>query len=129
MRSGVPATCWLPDVHPLWGIEHGCRTVVIYSPEDLSCYWNRAENSPANPAVIKALRVGQNVVDYATGRELPADKLAVREVKDFKPDSPRRGPCISPSLFMRGLERGPAGDPQLDHLTAPEVWPRCGDQP
>src|SRR5262249_49026713 len=24
-----------PDVHPLWGIEHGCRTVVIYSPADL----------------------------------------------------------------------------------------------
>ena len=22
-----------PDVHPLWGIEHGCRTVVIYSPQ------------------------------------------------------------------------------------------------
>jgi len=24
-----------PDSHPLWGIEHGCRTVVIYSPDDL----------------------------------------------------------------------------------------------
>ena len=46
----------LPDIHPLWGIEHGCRTVVIYSPEDLSCYWNQMENSPGNPAVIKARR-------------------------------------------------------------------------
>lgn len=91
-----------PDVHPLWGIEHGCRTVVIYSPEDLSCYWNQAENSPANPAVIKALRVGQNVVDYATGRELPADKLAVREVKDFKPDSPRRGALHIAKLVHAG---------------------------
>jgi hypothetical protein len=91
-----------PDVHPLWGIEHGCRTVVIYSPEDLSCYWNQAENSPANPAVIKALRVGQNVVDYATGRELPADKLAVREVKDFKPDSPRRGALHVAKLVHAG---------------------------
>jgi len=32
-----------PDVHPLWGIENGRRTVVIYSPTDLSCYWNQSE--------------------------------------------------------------------------------------
>ena len=34
--------------------------------------------SPANPAVIKAIRVGQNVIDYATGRKLPPDKLSER---------------------------------------------------
>ncbi len=73
-----------PGAYPLWGIEHGCRTVVIYSPKDLSCYWNQAEHSPTNTAVILATRVGQNIVDYATGRELPADKLVVREVHDFK---------------------------------------------
>jgi len=91
-----------PDVHPLWGIEHGCRTVVIYSPGDLSCYWNQAENSPSNPSVIKALRVGQNVVDYATGRELPADKLALREVRDFKPESPKRGALYIGKLVHAG---------------------------
>lgn len=80
-----------PDVHPLWGIEHGCRTCVIYSPRDLSCYWNQSEKSPANPAVILAQKVGQNIIDYATGRELPADKLAVREVRDFRPENPKRG--------------------------------------
>ena len=53
-------------------------------PKDLSCYWNQAERSPTNTAVILATRVGQNIVDYATGRELPADKLVVREVHDFK---------------------------------------------
>jgi hypothetical protein len=79
-----------PDISPLWGIEHGCRTVVIYSPLDLSCYWNQSENSPTNPAVIKAVKVGQNVVDYATGREMPADKLTVREVRNFKVDAPKR---------------------------------------
>ena len=61
-----------PGSHPLWGIERGRRTVVIYSPTDLSCYWNQSEHSPANPAVIRAVKVGQNVIDYATGRELPA---------------------------------------------------------
>ena len=80
-----------PEIHALWGIEHGCRTVVIYSPLDLSCYWNQLENTPANPAVIKAIRVGQNVIDYATGREMPADKLTIRDVHDFKGDAPKRG--------------------------------------
>ncbi|WP_422927075.1 DUF4159 domain-containing protein [Singulisphaera sp. PoT] len=82
-----------PDVHPLWGIEHGCRTVVVYSPGDLSCFWNQAESVPrdSNPHISFALKLGQNVVDYATGRERPADKLIVREVKDFKADAPKRG--------------------------------------
>jgi hypothetical protein len=80
-----------PSSIPLWGIEHGCRTVVVYSPEDLSCYWNQAKNNPTNTAVLKAIKVGQNIVDYATGRELPADKLVVREVKNFKNEAPKRG--------------------------------------
>ncbi len=80
-----------PDVHPLYGIEHGCRTVVIYSPEDLSCYWNEMENQPGLPRVVKSQRVGQNIVDYATGREIPADKLSTPEVKDFKGEIAKRG--------------------------------------
>jgi Domain of unknown function (DUF4159) len=80
-----------PEIHPLWGVEHGCRTVLIYSPQDLSCYWNQVERSPTNPAVIKAFRVGENVIDYATGREMPADKLTIRDVHDLKGDAPRRG--------------------------------------
>ena len=80
-----------PEVYPLWGIEHGCRTVVIYSPQDLSCFWNQSEHSPTNTAVIRAVKVGQNIIDYATGREMPADKLVVREMHSLKRDSPRRG--------------------------------------
>jgi hypothetical protein len=91
-----------PDVHPLWGIEYGCRTVVIYSPGDLSCYWNQIETTPENPAVILAERIGQNVVDYATGREMPADKLTVREVKDFGRDDPRRGTLQIAKLVHAG---------------------------
>ena len=87
-----------PGAYPLWGIEHGCRTVVIYSPKDLSCYWNQAEHCPTNTAVILATRVGQNIIDYATGKELPADKLVVREVHDFKARlRPSGAPCGSPS--------------------------------
>ena len=86
-----------PGAYPLWGMEHGCRTVVIYSPKDLSCYWNQAERVPDNSAVILATRVGQNVVDYATGRELPADKLVIREVHNFQAAPAKRGACGSPS--------------------------------
>jgi hypothetical protein len=80
-----------PEIHPLWGIEYGCRTVLIHSPHDLSCFWNQAEHGLSNPAVIKAIRVGQNIIDYVTGREMPADKLAVRELRSFKADAPKRG--------------------------------------
>ena len=60
----------LSGMHPLWGIEHGCRTVVIYSPVDLSCYWNQSERSPANPAVIK---VDQGGTEHHRLRHRPRD--------------------------------------------------------
>jgi hypothetical protein len=103
-----------PKAHPLWGIEHGCRTVVIYSPGDLSCYWNQAEVSPNNPAVGKALRIGENVVDYATGREMPADKLAARPIANFKNDSPRRN-----ALHIAKLRHG--GDWNVAPLAVPNL--------
>jgi hypothetical protein len=109
------------DIHPLWGIEHGCRTVVIYSPEDLSCYWNQSESNPANPAVIKAQRVGQNVVDYATGREIPADKLVVREVRDFKPEAAKRG-----ALQIAKLRH--AGDWNVAPLAVPNLMGALRDK-
>ncbi|AGA27400.1 hypothetical protein Sinac_3120 [Singulisphaera acidiphila DSM 18658] len=103
-----------PDLHPLWGIEHGCRTVLIYSPADLSCFWNQMEAHPSHPRVILAQRVGQNLVDYATGREIPADKLVVREVKDFRPDSPKRG-----ALHIAKLRH--AGDWNVAPLAIPSL--------
>ena len=103
-----------PDVHPLWGIEHGCRTVVIYSPADLSCFWNQMEVQPANPAVVKANRVGQNVVDYVTGRELPADKLEVRTTTKFVAEGAKRG-----ALHIAKLKH--AGDWNIAPLAIPNL--------
>ncbi len=80
-RGQEPGRCC--HSHPLWGIELGCRTVVVYSPGDLSCYWNQEERSPNHPAVDLAIKLGQNIVDYATGREMPDDKLAVHDVKNL----------------------------------------------
>ncbi len=121
----------IPEIHPLWGIEHGCRTVVIYSPQDLSCYWNQVERSPTNPAVIKAFRVGENVIDYATGREMPADKLAIREVHDFKADAPKRGALRIAKLKHAGeWNIAPQAIPNLmETLRRPPFKYRCRDHP
>ena len=91
-----------PANYPLWGIEHGCRTVVVYSPTDLSCYWNQCERSPNNPAVIGAVKVGENVIDYATGREMPADKLTLRELHNRKVEPPKRGALRIAKLMHAG---------------------------
>ena len=117
-----------PESHPLWGIEHGCRTVVIYSPTDLSCYWNQSEHSPNNAAVINAVKVGQNVIDYATGREMPADKLTVREIRDLKKDAPKRGALRIAKLKHAGdWNIAPQAIPNLmDALRKPPTQLRRG---
>ena len=103
-----------PGDHALWGIEHGCRTVVIYSPDDLSCDWNQLENTPDLPRVTRSLRVGQNVVDYATGREIPADKLSTPDVKDFRAEAPKRN-----ALRIAKLRH--AGDWNIAPLAVPNL--------
>ena len=110
-----------PSTHPLWGIEQGCRTVVIYSPDDLSCYWNQLENASANPRVRAAISLGENIVDYVTGREMPADKLAARDVADFKEDRPKRG-----ALRIAKLRH--AGDWNVAPLAIPNLTTTLRDK-
>ncbi|MGW8258179.1 MAG: DUF4159 domain-containing protein, partial [Thermoguttaceae bacterium] len=75
-----------PDqLRPLWGVDFGCRTSVVYAPLDppgkprpsLSCLWELARGgrmkkySPSVQARINAaLDLGINVLAYATNREL-----------------------------------------------------------
>ena len=110
-----------PGDHALWGIEHGCRTVVIYSPDDLSCDWNQIENTPELPRVARSTRVGQNVVDYATGRELPADKLSTPEARDFRGEAPKRG-----ALRIAKLRH--AGDWNIAPLAVPNLTTTLRDK-
>lgn len=71
-----------PDqLRPLYGLDTCCRTSVVYCPQTLSCFWDvypfeRAEGyAPAAQAQVEAaMRIGLNVVTYATNRELK-DKL------------------------------------------------------
>jgi Domain of unknown function (DUF4159) len=106
-----------PGATPLWGIELGCRTVLIYSPQDLSGYWSHIYTQPDNAAVIKARRVGQNIIDYATGREPPEPKLKAREVVEFKAEAPKRGALqIAKLRHAGGWNVAPLAIPNLTSL-------------
>ena len=95
----------LPPSHPIWFAEHKvdpaaigsdfwvygvqacCRTAVFYVPRSLSCRWelgdvlfHRDRGSPAiREQLDGAIRLGENLIAYATGRELK-DKLDQRVV-------------------------------------------------
>ncbi|HLQ44942.1 MAG TPA: DUF4159 domain-containing protein, partial [Planctomycetaceae bacterium] len=69
----------------LWGVDFGCRTAIVYSPDDIACLWNKwCISEPPNrrpelkAMVTKATKIGTNVVAYATGRE-PPNKLTQAE--------------------------------------------------
>lgn len=62
---------------PLWGIDIGCRTSVVFCPDDLSCYWElaRAGRQQRLPERVRnevtaTTSIGINVMAYATNREL-----------------------------------------------------------
>lgn len=95
----------LPGNHPVWtafpgfnispgqpyklmGIQMGCKTVVIYSPQDLSCQW---ESNEFDGRARTAFRLGANIIAYATGLEPPKPRLTEVAVASDK-DDPRTIP-------------------------------------
>ena len=92
-------------MRPLWGIDYGCRTSVVYSyvPHEpggslrpsLSCLWELSrrgrqdEFSPSVKARVEAgLSIGVNVLAYATNRELKFKDMIPRTTADAAPDDP-----------------------------------------
>lgn len=77
----------MPEGFWLYGLDACCRTSVIYSPISLSCRWELAR--PWGPSqtitgrikkdIDNAVKIGVNVVAYATGRELK-EKLDALEL-------------------------------------------------
>jgi hypothetical protein len=82
----------LPAEHPIWeahfkvppgsfklhGLQMGCKTVLVYSPEDLSCLWE--QNRQDTDRGVLAFRVGTNIIAYATGKEPPRPRLTKVEL-------------------------------------------------
>lgn len=78
----------------LWGVDVGCRTSIVYSPNDYSCLWDKwmvapPKNRPPQMTqrINKALSVGTNIVAYVTGRDPPSkierqDLPVAQQLKD-----------------------------------------------
>jgi hypothetical protein len=69
-----------PGSFALEGIEYGCKTVVVFSPQDLSCLWEANQYDPKADRGFLAFRMGGNIVAYATGMEPPLPRLTQMEV-------------------------------------------------
>jgi len=103
-------------LRPLWGIEFGCRTSVVYAPAQagrpsLSCLWelaygNRDEeySKTVRERIDAAETLGINILAYATNRELKGKEEGFRIASQNRVDgSSHRG-----SLEIAGL-RHPGG--------------------
>jgi hypothetical protein len=103
---------------PLYGIDACCRTSVIYCPQDLSCLWELSQGNRESsyPESVKneieaCLRIGTNVLTYATNREL-------RNKLDQQP--------LSVSLAnTESLERGTLYIPKLQHAGGSDDAPNA----
>ena len=87
------------------GLQVGCRTVMLYSPQDLSCYWesNRADDGPTT----LAFRLGENMVAYATGRTPPLPRLTEIQIAGADKENniePKRGYFRVGQIRISGTE-------------------------
>ncbi|MFN7292881.1 MAG: DUF4159 domain-containing protein, partial [Pirellula sp.] len=77
----------MPEGFWLYGLDACCKTSVIYSPISLSCRWELARPWGSSKSIAgrvkkdidNAVKIGVNVVAYATGRELK-EKLDALEI-------------------------------------------------
>ncbi len=65
----------------VYGVDFGCRTPIVYSPVDHACYWHKwmrrppqSRSTDLTQRIERSMRLGVNVIAYATGRE-PPEKL------------------------------------------------------
>ncbi len=123
---------------PLWGIDVGCRTSVIYCPEDLSCYWELSRsgreqelNAQVSAEVAAANAIGINVLAYATNRELKFkdELLAQRQDRGAEDRVPRGKLSIAKLRHTGGWNVAPAALPNLQRLVASELGVRVDTTP
>jgi hypothetical protein len=78
-----------PYIGRIWTVEYGCRTSVVFSEVDLSCYWELTGRGsrPTFPDAIEnrladANAIGVNVMAYATNREPKGKEAAFVDTID-----------------------------------------------
>lgn len=97
-------TCW-ETIKPgtpykLMALNIGCRTVMLYSPQDLSCHW---ESNQHDGAARPAFWLGANIVAYATGKIPPQPRLT--EI-DIAADVELKEPGRQGAFRIRQLHHG-----------------------
>ncbi len=98
----------------LYGVGACCRTPVFYSPRSLACRWSyggpllRGADLPLamHPGVVAGITLGENILAYATGRELK-DKLdnSVSVLADDAPIPTRGAIPIAAGALGAGEEQ------------------------
>jgi hypothetical protein len=71
------------EPYQLMGLNLGCKTVLIYSPQDLSCFWESG-NPEKDARADRAFKLGANVIAYATGMQPPRPRLTHTQVASNK---------------------------------------------
>jgi hypothetical protein len=97
----------LPDDHPIWtasgkfllqpnqpfplyGVQHGCKWVAVFSPKPMAYYWEANDMKSADGRA--AFELAANIIAYATGLEPPRPRLTeVAIPRDDSKERIRRG--------------------------------------
>ncbi len=110
----------LPDDHPIWtasgkflltpnkpfplyGVQHGCKWVAIFSPKPMAYYWEANDTKSVEGRA--AFQLAANIIAYATGLEPPRPRLTRMDIpNDDSKQRVRRG-----YLKVGQLRYAPAG--------------------
>ena len=112
-------------IKPLWGVDVGCRTSVVYSPLDLSCFWELARpgRQRSYPPAVRdeiqaALSLGINVLAYATNREVRyKDDLWQTQARPLAQDNIQRAALqIAKLRHTGGWNRAPQALANLSQI-------------
>ena len=122
-------------LRPLYGIDACCRTSIIYCPQDLSCFWelncdgrDSAYSAKVQAEIEACIRIGENVVTYATNRELK-NKLDRPQftLNRSAPKQPERGVLYIPKLmYAGGGDEAPNALPNLLNAFREKAQMRVG---
>jgi len=75
---------------PLYGVQHGCKWVAIFSPKPMAYYWEA--NDTQSPEGRAAFQLAANIIAYASGLEPPRPRLTeVTIPRDDSKERVRRG--------------------------------------
>ncbi|MEX0977607.1 MAG: DUF4159 domain-containing protein [Pirellulales bacterium] len=125
-------------VRPLWGIDVGCRTSVVFCPADLSCYWELAGGTRRLPLPEKiqaeasaCLAIGANVLAYATNREVKfkTEFFASADAAAPKDDFDRGKLYVARLQHPGGCNAAPGALPNLMRVAGEKLKLRVEEQP